>query len=117
MTVLEIAVFAALLGGGSPIVCHLDEAAVTRCSNGYFARALSPTEIRFSNGVTVSRADDALPVFSTGLKSRIDLSGWLRFGNGLAIRRVNHGNYVFSNGLLCISELPTLVNCVVAPPS
>ncbi|HZS83568.1 MAG TPA: hypothetical protein VFA50_11895 [Stellaceae bacterium] len=112
MTILEIAVYAALLGGASPVTCHLDEAAVARCSNGLDAEQISRREIHFSNGVTVHREGDAFPAFSNGLKAWWGSSGWLQFSNGIGIRRLGPSEYAFSNGLVCGTELPDLIDCV-----
>ncbi|MBV9521901.1 MAG: hypothetical protein JO010_03865 [Alphaproteobacteria bacterium] len=114
MTILEIAVYAALLGGASPVTCHLDETAVARCSNGLDAEQLSRSEIAFSNGVTVQRAGDRFPAFSNGLRSWWGSSGWLQFSNGIAIRRLSATKFVFDNGLVCETALPELIECVRA---
>jgi hypothetical protein len=110
MTVIEIAVYAAILGGASPAVCHLEETGFTRCSNGYVAEALSTGTVRFGNGVMVRHEGNEL-IFSNGLRSWFDSAGFLRFSNGVAVRRVMDGSYAFSNGLVCRSTLPQLVNC------
>jgi hypothetical protein len=111
MTVLEIAVYVAVLSGASPVVCHLQDSATTACSNGYVARALSLSTIRFGNGVTVERQGHQFPVFSNGLKSTLSGNGWLQFDNGIALRRDGAGGYVFANGLVCRTKLPDLVDC------
>jgi hypothetical protein len=111
MTILEIAVYVAVLSGASPIVCHLQDSATTACSNGYVAQALSLSTIRFGNGVTVKRQRDQFPVFSNGLKSSLSGNGWLQFDNGIAVRRDGVGGYVFANGLVCRTKLPDLVDC------
>jgi hypothetical protein len=110
MTVIEIAVYAIVLGGGSPAICHLEDSGMTRCSNGYVAEALSSGTVRFGNGVMVRHEGTEL-VFSNGLRSRFDAAGYLRFSNGVAVRRVGDGSYAFSNGVVCRSALPQLVSC------
>jgi hypothetical protein len=111
MTVIEIAVFTAVLSGAAPIVCHLEDSGLTRCSNGYVAEALSAGSVRFGNGIMVSLEGGEL-AFSNGLKSWIDAGGSIRFSNGIGVRRAGDGSYAFSNGLVCRSELPQLVKCV-----
>jgi hypothetical protein len=114
MTILEIAVYIAVLSGASPMVCHLQDSETTRCSNGYLAKALSATTVRFSDGITVHREGNAFPSFSNGLKASLGLDGSLQFSNGMVLRRTA-GSYIFSNGLTCRTELPDLINCVRAP--
>jgi hypothetical protein len=114
MTLIEIAVYAAVLSGASPIVCHVDESGVTRCSNGYIAQMLSANVVRFGNGVTVNHDGDHL-LFSNGIETRLGPTGFLEFSNGLSVHRLVEGNYAFSNGLVCRSELPELVHCVRPP--
>lgn len=116
MTVIEIAIYAAVMSGASPLVCHLQDSAVTRCSNGLVAEALSATTVRYGNGIVVEHQGDRFPVFSNGMRSWLSSAGWLQFGNGIGVRRIGDGNYVFSNGLHCVSELPDLVNCVGPAP-
>lgn len=111
MTILEIAVYAALLGGASPVTCHLDESAVARCSNGLDAEQISRTTIQFSNGVTVEREGNQFPAFSNGLRSWWGSSGWLQFSNGLGVRRLNVTRFAFNNGLVCQTALPELIEC------
>ena len=111
MTILEITVYAALLGGAAPVTCHLDAAAVARCSNGLDARQVSRAAVHFSNGIVVQRADGEFPVFSNGLKSWWGSSGWLQFSNGIGVRRLNGSEFAFSNGLVCATELPELIDC------
>ena len=111
MTILEIAVYAALLGGAAPVSCHLDEAAVARCSNGLDGRQVSRSVVDFSNGVTVERRDGEFPVFSNGMKSWWGGAGWLQFSNGIGVRRINGSVFAFSNGLVCTTELPEFINC------
>jgi hypothetical protein len=110
MTLIEIAVYAAVLSGNAPFACHLGDGAVTRCSNGLFAVARSATEVHFRNGVGVSRNGDVLR-FSNGIRAAVARNGALRFSNGIEVRLLPDGGYAFSNGLVCRSELPTLVNC------
>jgi hypothetical protein len=111
MTILEIAVYAALLGGASPVTCHLDESAVARCSNGLDAEQISRSTIEFSNGVTVEREGDRFPSFSNGMRSWWGSSGWLEFSNGIGIRRLNGTKFAFNNGLVCQTALPELIEC------
>jgi len=113
MTILEITVYAALLGGGAPTVCHLDEAAVARCSNGLVADQLSGTQIRFRNGVTVTHEGSNFPSFSNGIHSWWASAGWLQFSNGIGVRRLGSSSYAFTNGLVCTTELPELINCAM----
>ena len=110
MTVIEIAVYAALLSGASPMVCHLQENGLTHCSNGYVARALAADTVRFTSGITV-RHNGATLRFSNGIETRLGADGALEFSNGLAVRRDESDRYVFSNGLVCRSDLPSLVTC------
>jgi hypothetical protein len=111
MTILEIAVYVAVMSGASPIICHLQDPATTACSNGYVAKALSLDTIRFGNGVTVKRDGDRFPVFSNGLKSTLSGNGWLQFSNGIGVRRNDGDVYVFTNGLTCRTKLPDLIDC------
>jgi hypothetical protein len=111
MTILEIAVYVAVLSGASPIVCHLQDSATTACSNGYVAQALALDTIRFGNGVTVKRGGDRFPVFSNGLTSSLSGNGWLVFSNGIGVRRNDGDVYVFNNGLTCRTKLPDLIDC------
>jgi hypothetical protein len=110
MTLIEIAVYAAVLGGSSPFACHLGDGGVARCSNGMFAKARSAIEVRFGTGVVVRRDGNDL-TFSNGIRTSIGDDGTLQFSNGVRVRLTPEGGYAFSNGLVCRSELPTLVNC------
>ena len=114
MTVLEVAVYAAILGGGEPMLCRV-EGAVVSCSNGYTAQAISDAAVRFGDGVVVSRGEDGFPRFSNGVRSWFDSARWLQFSNGMAVRRTADGEFLLSSGVTCRSELPTLVNCVRTP--
>src|ERR1700722_11895523 len=98
MTILEIAVYVAVLSGAPPMVCHLQDSATTACSNGYVAKALSLSTIRFGNGITVKRDGAEFPIFSNGLKSFLSGNGWLQFSNGVGVRREGGDTYVFTNG-------------------
>src|SRR5260370_40887346 len=98
MTLIEIAVYAAVLSGASPIVCHYDESGLTRCSNGYVDRMVSVNVVRFGNGVTVNHDGKHL-LFSNGIRTRLGPTGLLEFRNGPSIQRLAEGNYAFSNGL------------------
>src|SRR5690242_10328850 len=100
MTILEIAVYAALLGGAAPVSCHLDDDAVARCSNGLDGRQVSRAVVDFSNGVSVERENGKFPVFSNGMKSWWSSAGWLQFSNGIGVRRLSGNSYAFSNGLV-----------------
>ena len=111
MTILEIAVYVAVLSGASPIVCHLQDSATTACSNGYVAKAVTLDAIRFDNGITVKRERDQFPVFSNGLRLSLSGNGWLEFSNGVEVRRDGVGVFVFANGLVCRTKLPELVDC------
>ena len=111
MTILEIAVYVAVLSGASPMVCHLQDSATTLCSNGTLVKAISANSVRFGDGTVIQREGGEFPVFSTGLKSSLSGNGWLVFGNGVGIRRDGRTAYVFNNGLVCRTELPDLITC------
>jgi hypothetical protein len=134
MTLIEIAVYAALLSGGQPMACHVDEDEITLCSNGIAASSIGPNAAHYSTGVTVRHEGTNFPVFSNGMTSWFSSAHWLQFSNGLGIRRLpaatsgskaangskapggataagSIGAYEFSNGLICRAELPSLVIC------
>jgi len=111
MTVIEIAVYAAVMTGAQAMSCQIDERAVTRCSNGLTAETIGPSSVRYGNGVTVNHAGQEFPVFSNGMKSWFSSSHWLEFSNGISVRRHSAGEYEFSNGLACRVAMPDLVKC------
>lgn len=111
VNILEIAVYAAVLAGGAPVLCHLEEDGSVGCSNGRVAQNLSVVAIRFDDGVTVARGGTALPEFNNGVQSWKGSSGWLQFSTGVGVRGLDRGTVSFSNGLVCRAELPDLVNC------
>ena len=110
MTLIEVAIYALVLGGPAPALCRLGDNAVVTCSNGLAATIMSDSEARFSNGVIVRRPDGRPPAFSNGVTSGL-FGGWLRFSNGVAVRRTALSRYEFEDGLSCRAELPELVDC------
>jgi hypothetical protein len=110
MTLLEIAIYAAVLGSPGPMICNLDEAGLARCSNGIVGRVISPEAVRYSNGVVVTHRGDAI-AFSNGITTALSGDGALQFSNGVGLKRLAEGDYTFSNGVVCRSELPALVRC------
>ena len=110
MTVIELAVYAAVLGGAQPMLCRLEDATV-KCTNGYAAAITSESTARFSDGTTVGRDDKGFPVFSNGIHSWFDSARWLQFSNGTTVRKMPGDEFRFGNGLICRSEMPALVNC------
>jgi hypothetical protein len=112
MTIIEIAVYAAVLSGAQPMICSLDDdAIVARCSNGLTAVIVGSSTVAYGNGVVVRHKGDEFPVFDNGLQSWFSSAHWLEFSNGISVRRRSIGDYEFSNGLVCRVEMPSLVDC------
>ena len=116
MTLIEIAIYAAVLGSPRPMVCHLEESGLVRCSNGLIGEAIAIDAVRFSDGVVVRHRRETI-AFSNGIKTHLAGDGGLRFSNGVSLRPLPAGDYAFSNGIVCRSELPELVRCEKAPSS
>jgi hypothetical protein len=112
MTIIEIAVYAAVLSGAQPMLCGLyDDAVVARCSNGLTAVIVGSSTVAYGNGVVVRHKRDEFPVFDDGLQSWFNSAHWLEFSNGTSVRRRSTGDYEFGNGLVCRLEMPSLANC------
>lgn len=111
MTLIEIAIYAAVLSGAQPMICRLDDDAITRSSNGLTAEMIGYSTVRYGNGVIVRHYGEEFPSFSSGLQSWFSSARRLEFSNGISVRRRPAGEYEFSNGLTCRMEMPSVVNC------
>lgn len=112
MTLMEAALFALVLSNASqPFDCAATESGNFACTNGLTAMPLGPVELRYSNGWVVTRKGKQL-VFSTGLKSWIDITGAAQFENGVGLYREDDGRqFRASTGLLCRQVDPDHVTC------
>jgi hypothetical protein len=115
MTVIELAVYAAVLGQAQPMLCRLETSLVT-CSNGYAMVVPAEGLVRFSDGTTVQKDDKGFPAFSNGIHSWLGSAQWLHFSNGVSVRRITNSEYRFGNGLVCRVEVPILVSCSMRAP-
>jgi len=111
VTLIEVAVYAAVMAGGTPLFCTASDRVHVSCSSGVGAELGDGETIRYSSGVTVERDARGYPHFSDGTRSWFSSAGWLAFSNGVQIRRMDQDRYRFSSGIECQSTLPTLVEC------
>ena len=111
MNVLEVAVYAMVIGGQpQPIKCVESDLGGVNCTNGLAAIAGERDEIRFSNGIKVSKA--AGIALSNGITAHLDGAGWLEFSNGVGVRRDSPYRFRFSNGYVCSLVERSLAECV-----
>ena len=110
-TLIEVAVYAAVMAHGTPLACSASDDSHVSCTNGITAVLADHDVIRYSSGVTVQRDKDGFPHFSDGTKSWFNAMAWLAFSNGVQVRRLGPDLYRFSTGIACRSELPALVDC------
>jgi hypothetical protein len=115
MSVIEVAIYALVLGHAAPALCSLGNGNVVTCSNGLVATVVAGDEARFNDGVSVRRRGNEPPVFSNGITSRLTRAGLLRFSNGIAVKRISVGRFDFDSGISCRAELPSLVDCAARP--
>lgn len=100
MNILEVAIYAMILGGpAAPVKCVESDTGAVNCTNGLSATAGKGDAIRFSNGVTVSKASGI--ALSNGITAHVDGAGWLEFSNGVAVRRDSPSRFRVSNGYVC----------------
>ena len=99
MNVLEVAIYAMVIGGQpQAFKCVDSDVETVNCTNGLTASSGSGAQVRFSNGVTI---DQATGRFSNGITAHRDSSGWLEFSNGAAVHRDTPYRYRFGNGYVC----------------
>lgn len=115
MTVIEVAVFAMVLTGGkTPFFCESKgpaEESVVTCTNGLTTDDWKGPAIHYSNGVVVSRQQDASLSFSNGLTAHWGAASWVQFSNGVGVRRIGPGTFKSSTGLTCQAGGDTKASC------
>jgi hypothetical protein len=116
VTLMEVAVYAAVMANGAPLSCTAEDHIHVYCSNGVAAELGDGSAIRYSNGVTVTRDDSGFPTFSDGTRSWWSAAGWLAFSNGVQIRRQDLDAFRFNSGMECKTALPELVQCRLSKP-
>ncbi|MEI6557484.1 MAG: hypothetical protein WCO00_03680 [Rhodospirillaceae bacterium] len=111
MNVLEVAVYAMVIGGQpQPIKCVESDLGGVNCTNGLAAVPGEHEEIRFSNGVRVVKKTGI--VFSNGVTAHLDGAGWLEFSNGIGVRRDSPFRFRFSNGFSCTLIERSMAECL-----
>ena len=117
MNVLEVAVYAMVIGGLPPAIngqpqatkCVESDFGGVNCTNGLAAVAGERDEIRFSNGVRVIKTSGI--ALSNGVTAHLDGAGWLEFSNGVGVRRDSPYRFRFSNGVVCALIERTMAEC------
>jgi hypothetical protein len=115
-TLIEVAVYAAVLAHGAPLSCTARDAVQIECSNGVSARLAEDGVIRFSSGVAADRDGDGFPRFSDGTHSWWASAGWIAFSNGIQIRKMGADRFRLSTGVECRALRPETVECVAVKP-
>jgi hypothetical protein len=115
-TLIEVAVYAAVLAHGTPLTCTRQADAHVQCSNGMSAELAGDVVIFFSGGVTVDRDKNGFPRFSDGTYSWWASAGWVAFSNGVQIRKMGADRFRLSTGVECRPQLPETVECVPVKP-
>jgi hypothetical protein len=115
MNVLEVAVYAMVIGGQpQAIKCAESDLGTVNCTNGLTATEEEPEQgrsgglIRFSNGVTIDKVSGA---FSNGITAHRDGTGWLEFSNGIAVHRDSPYRYRIGNGYVCQLAERSIAEC------
>ena len=111
MTIIEIAVYAVVLSGGSTLSCMGFDHERVNCTNGLSAEMVSQAIVRFSDGTLVDRDQNGFPRFSNGITSWFASAGCLTFSNGLEVRRITPDTFRFNQGIECHVDMPNLVRC------
>jgi len=110
MNVLEVAVYAMVIGGqGQPFKCVESDLGTVNCTNGLSATIGEREAIRFSNGVTVSKNSGI--TLSNGVRAHLDGAGWLEFSNGIGVRRDSPFRFRTSTGFICVLTERTMAEC------
>ena len=111
MNVLEVAVYAMVIGGQpQAIKCVQSDFGGVNCTNGLAATAGEREAIKFSNGITVNKGSGI--ALSNGITAHLDGAGWLEFSNGVGVRRDSPYRFRFSNGYVCSLVERTMAECV-----
>ena len=110
ITLMEIAVYAAVMSGSSSLTCFGHGHESVSCSNVLSAEVVTPTTIVYSNGVTVD-VSGSFPVFSDGTRNWLDSIGSVTFSTGMHVRRITVDDFKFSSGLECKTQTPEVVQC------
>ncbi|MEI8396977.1 MAG: hypothetical protein WCF85_19805 [Rhodospirillaceae bacterium] len=110
MNLLEVAVYAMVIGGANqPVKCTESDLGTVNCTNGLSATENEGESLRFSNGITVNKRRGIS--FSNGVTAHIDSAGWLEFSNGVSIRRDSPYRYRLNSGYICQLVERTMVQC------
>ena len=110
MNVLEVAVYAMVIGGQSQAMkCAESDLGGVNCTNGLAAVAGERDAIRFSNGITVNKTSGI--ALSNGVTAHLDGAGWLEFSSGIGVRRDSPYRFRFSNGFICTLVERTMAEC------
>jgi len=110
MNILEVAVYALVIGGPTqPVKCVESDLGAINCTNGLSASAGERDNIRFNNGVTVVKNGGIS--LSNGITTHVDGAGWLEFSNGIGVRRDSPYRFRFSNGFVCQLVERTMAQC------
>lgn len=111
VTLIEIAVYALVLSGGTSLTCMGHDHQTVTCSNGLNAKIVLNDAIQYSDGTLADRDAKGFPRFSNGIHSWFESSGWLAFSNGTEVRRVNADLYKVGKNVECRTVLPNFVEC------
>ena len=110
MNVLEIAVYAMVIGGPpQAIKCVESDLGGVNCTNGLAAVAGEHEAIRFSNGVKVNKNGGI--AFSNGIIAHMDSAGWLQFSSGVSVRRDSPYRFRFNTGFVCTLVERAMAEC------
>ena len=110
MNVLEVAVYAIVIGGQTQsFKCVENDLGMVNCTNGISATAGEREAIRFSNGVTVTKTSGI--TLSNGVRAHLDAAGWLEFSNGIGVRRDSPFRFRTSTGFVCVLIERTMAQC------
>ena len=110
MNVLEIAVYAMVIGGQPQAMkCVQSDLGGVNCTNGLAATTDEHEVIRFSNGITVDKGSGI--ALSNGITAHLDGAGWLEFSNGVGVRRDSPYRFRFSNGYVCSLVERSMAEC------
>src|SRR5579883_1691625 len=103
MGLFEAALFALVLTkADQPFSCRTTASGNFACSNGLVVLPLGPSELDYSNGVSVKTGPKGSLIFSNGMKSWIDITGAAQFENGVGLTKLEDGRqYRASTGLVC----------------
>ena len=115
-SLIEVAVYAAVLAHGTPLNCAQSTDTHIDCSNGTSAELAENAVIRFSGGVTVDRDENGFPRFSDGTHSWYSSTGWIAFSNGMQIRKVTADRYKLSTDVECHLQAPETAECKKVEP-